>query len=138
MLDAIGSEAHIEVMTLPDISRQNALMLRRQADITLDDGPPGQTDLAKYEGLACGNAVVTTVDDLTMMMFKTAFQAHEPPPFFRATAPQLMELVADRSELDQLKKRSQEYFNDVMAAPRVVRIFDDIYTEEIQDLAWTG
>ena len=130
-LKALSASPNIEVIEARDIAPETLLMHRKASDITIDEVLTGAYHLVSYEGLACGNVVVNACDDLSEMMFKSAFRTSSTPPFVKSSPedliPALVDLARDRVRLSQLQQESLAFFWDVMAADKVVPIYCDIY-----------
>lgn len=130
-LQRLQADPRVRVQTVEGVSPLKVSMLRRISQVSIDEVVTGGFHLVSYEGLAAGNVVINGADALSRAAFAMGFRTAEPPPWIVTDSAgvhqQLIDLSRDRERLAELMEASHEYFWRVMAAPRVVGFYDEVY-----------
>ncbi len=137
-LESISSHKDVEIVKLARPQPSFALeRIRATCDITIDEITTGGFHQISLEGLQAGNAVINGADEISLRVMMG--WAGAKPPFVTShpntISDDLWKLIHDRNYLDATKKASIAYANKYMQPKKLIKIYENIYQETLDQAA---
>lgn len=130
-MQRLQADPRLRLNTVEGASPRKVATMRHLSHVSIDEVVTGGYHLVSYEGLAAGNVVINGADALSHAAFAMGFRTTEPPPWIVTDSADvhqnLLDLSRDQQRLAELMAASHDYFWRVMAAPRVVQFYDEVY-----------
>jgi len=137
-LESVSSHKDVEIVKIARPQPSFALeRIRATCDITIDEITTGGFHQISLEGLQAGNAVINGADEISLRVMMGWAEAK--PPFITShpntIGDDLWKLINDRSYLAAKRKASADYANKYMQPKKLIKIYENIYKETLNQAA---